>query len=72
MIRNGKLAEMVDDFSVLIDLSNGLFFIEQIGDDFIWSNSYGFCGKGGQEVLVGVGAPHVKIKNAHILKNICY
>ena len=72
MIRNGKLAEMVDDFSVLIDLSNGLFFIEQIGDDFMWSNSYGFCGKNGQKVLVGVGAPHVKIKNAYISRNICY
>lgn len=66
MIRNGKIEEMVRDAVLQGNLFQTLKNIEAIGDDFRWSNGAGRCGKGGQAAPVGMGSPHVRIKDVMI------
>ncbi len=62
MIRNGQLAEPVSDVTLSGNVFNTLKDIEAIGDDLTFSS--GSCGKCGQNGLpVGVGGPHIRIKN---------
>ena len=36
----------------------------EVGDDFVWSDAGGMCGKGGQDGLpVTFGAPHIRIQD---------
>ena len=66
MIRNGKVEEMVRDAVLQGNLFHTLMNIEAIGDDFRWSKGGGSCGKGGQSAPVGMGSPHLKIKDVLI------
>lgn len=64
MIRDGKIAEMVKDVILAGNLFTTLMNIDAIGNDFMWINSGGGCGKGGQFPLpVSMGAPHIRIQN---------
>jgi TldD protein len=67
MIRKGKIAEMVKDVILAGNLFTTLENIDRIGNDFIWLNEAGGCGKANQFPLpVGVGAPHIRIQNVVI------
>ncbi|MCD6418812.1 TldD/PmbA family protein [bacterium] len=66
MIRDGKIAEMVRDVVLQGNLFQTLANIEQVGDDFVWDSSGGYCGKGGQRVPTSEGSPHIRIKNVMI------
>lgn len=67
MIRNGKIAEMVKDVILAGNLFTTLEHIDAIGNDFMWLNTGGGCGKGNQYPLpVGMGAPHIRIQNVVI------
>ena len=67
MIRHGKLAEMVKDVILAGNLFTTLENIDAIGNDFMWLNTGGGCGKGNQFPLpVGMGAPHIRIQNVVI------
>ena len=62
MIRNGKIAEPVSDVTLSGNVFQTLNDIEAVGNDLTFSS--GSCGKCGQNGLpVGVGGPHVRIKN---------
>ncbi|OGI18915.1 MAG: hypothetical protein A3B68_06760 [Candidatus Melainabacteria bacterium RIFCSPHIGHO2_02_FULL_34_12] len=62
MIRNGEVAEPVSDVTLSGNVFQTLKDIEAIGDDLTFSS--GSCGKCGQNGLpVGVGGPHIRIKN---------
>ena len=66
MIRQGKIAEPVQDVTLSGNVFSTLANIEAIGDDFYWDESGG-CGKGGQSGLaVGCGGPSLRIKNVVI------
>ncbi|MEL7068144.1 MAG: TldD/PmbA family protein [Cyanobacteria bacterium J06581_3] len=63
MIRNGQVAEPVQDVTLSGNVFSTLANIEAIGDDFYWDESGG-CGKGGQSGLaVGCGGPSLRIKD---------
>ncbi|MGC9467617.1 MAG: TldD/PmbA family protein [Anaerolineae bacterium] len=67
MIRDGQIAEMVKDVILAGNLFTTLMSIDAVGNDFVWSESGGGCGKGGQGGLpVTFGAPHVRIQNVVI------
>ena len=62
MIRNGQIAEPVSDVTLSGNVFQTLKNIEAVGDDLTFSS--GSCGKCGQNGLpVGVGGPHIRIKN---------
>ena len=64
MIRNGSIAEMVRDVYLTGNVFDTLRNIDMIGNDFVYKNSPGGCGKGGQSPLpVAQGSPHVRIRN---------
>jgi len=64
MIRDGAIAEMVKDVILAGNLFTTLESIDAVGDDFVWSEAGGMCGKGGQDGLpVTFGAPHIRIQD---------
>ena len=66
MIRNGEVAEPVQDVTLSGNVFSTLANIEAIGDDFYWDESGG-CGKGGQSGLaVGCGGPSLRIKQVTV------
>lgn len=66
MIRQGKVAEPVQDVTLSGNVFSTLANIEDIGDDFYWDESGG-CGKGGQSGLaVGCGGPSLRIKDVMV------
>ncbi len=66
MIRDGKVAEPVQEVTLSGNVFSTLANIEAIGDDFYWDESGG-CGKGGQSGLaVGCGGPSLRIKDVVI------
>ena len=65
MIRDGEIAEMVKDVVLAGNLFVTLANIEAIGDDLQWLPS-GMCGKGQGGLPVGIGAPHVRIRDVII------
>ncbi len=66
MIRNGEVAEPIQDVTLSGNVFSTLANIEGIGDDFYWDESGG-CGKGGQSGLaVGCGGPSLRIKDVVI------
>jgi TldD protein len=67
MIRDGKIAEMVKDVILAGNLFTTLDSIDAIGNDFCWLNTSSGCGKANQSPLpVGMGAPHIRIRNVVI------
>ncbi|MGQ9632275.1 MAG: TldD/PmbA family protein [bacterium] len=64
MIRNGEVAELIKDVVLTGNVFDTLKNIEAIGDDILWENAGGGCGKGGQFPLpVYDGSPHLRIRN---------
>jgi TldD protein len=64
MIRNGSIAEMVRDVNLTGNVFDTLRNIDMIGNDFVYKNSPGGCGKGAQGPLpVAQGSPHIRIQN---------
>ena len=62
MIRNGKIAEPVSDVTLSGNVFKTLKDIDAVGDDLTFTS--GSCGKCGQNGLpVGVGGPHIRIKD---------
>ncbi len=61
MIRNGKLAEMLRDVSVVGLTLETLANIDAVGNDF-YLGMPGMCGKSGQGAPVDNGGPHIRIK----------
>ncbi len=66
MIRDGQIAEMVRDVILSGNLFVTLKHIDAIGDDFQWLEKRGHCGKGQGGLPVGIGAPHVRIRDVII------
>jgi TldD protein len=65
MIRDGEIAELVKDVILAGNVFHTLANIEAVGDDLDWQA--GFCGKGqGGPLPVGIGSPHIRIKNVLI------
>jgi len=65
MIRQGQIAEMVKDVILSGNLFTTLANIDAIGDDLTWLPS-GRCGKGQGGLVVGIGAPHIRIQDVLI------
>ena len=62
MIRDGKIAEPVSDVTLTGNVFQTLKDIDAVGDDLTFTSAR--CGKCGQNGLpVGVGGPHIRIKN---------
>jgi TldD protein len=66
MIRDGQIAEMVKDVILAGNLFTTLQNIDAIGNDFVWSESGGSCGKGQGGLPVTFGAPHIRIQDVVI------
>jgi len=67
MIRDGQIAELVKDVILAGNLFTTLMNIDAIGNDFLWINGAGGCGKGNQYPLpVSFGAPHIRIQDVVI------
>ncbi len=66
MIRDGEIAEMVRDVILSGNLFVTLDHIDAIGDDFQWMRRGGNCGKGQGGLPVGIGSPHVRIRDVLI------
>jgi TldD protein len=66
MIRDGQIAEMVKDVILAGNLFITLLNIDAIGDDFVWAESGGNCGKGQGGLAVTMGAPHIRIQDVVI------
>ncbi|MBN1483198.1 MAG: TldD/PmbA family protein [Chloroflexia bacterium] len=65
MIRDGQAAEMVRDVILSGNLFVTLASIDAVGNDFRWLRG-GTCGKGQGGLPVGMGAPHVRIRDVLI------
>ncbi len=67
MIRDGQIAEMVKDVILAGNLFTTLMNIDAVGNDFEWSHTGGYCGKGqGGLFSVTDGAPHIRIQDVVI------
>ena len=67
MIRDGKIAELVRDVTLTGNVFETLKNIDMIGDSVEWPQVGGGCGKGIQSPLpVGIGSPHIRIKDVVI------
>jgi TldD protein len=67
LIEHGRQTKMVRDVVLSGNVFETLKSIEMIGDDLVMFGGLGGCGKGGQSPLpVGLGAPHLLIRNVVI------
>jgi TldD protein len=66
MIRDGGIAEMVRDVILSGNLFVTLDRIDAVGDDFQWMRASGNCGKGQGGLPVGIGSPHIRIRDVLI------
>jgi TldD protein len=66
MVRDGEIAEMVKDVILAGNLFTALANIDAIGDDFVWAEMAGSCGKGQGGLPVTFGTPHIRIQNVVI------
>jgi TldD protein len=67
LVEHGKKTRMLRDVMLSGNVFETLRSIDMICDDLVMFGGLGGCGKGGQAPLpVGLGAPHVRIKNVVI------
>ncbi len=67
LVEHGKKTKMVRDVTLSGNVFETLKNIDAIADDLTIFGGIGGCGKGGQAPLpVGLGAPHVRIRNVVI------
>ncbi len=63
MIRNGKVAELVKDVTLTGNVFTTLSNIDMVGNDFVYDNSAGGCGKWAQSPLpTSEGSPHIRVQ----------
>ena len=62
MIRDGQVAELIRDVILSGNLFVTLENIDAVGSGFRWAD-YGVCGKGQGGLAVGMGAPHIRIRD---------
>jgi TldD protein len=60
-IKNGELGKVMRDAAISGNVLKTLRDVEAVGKDF--GTSVGMCGKGGQDVPVSDGGPHIRVKN---------
>lgn len=67
MIRNGKIAELVKDVTLTGNVFTTLANIDMIGNDFVYDNNAGGCGKWAQSPLpTSEGSPHIRVQKVVI------
>jgi TldD protein len=67
LVEHGRRTRMVRDVTLSGNVFETLRNIDMIGDDLTMFGGLGGCGKGGQMPLpVGLGAPHLRVKNVVI------
>jgi TldD protein len=67
LIEHGRQTKLLRDVTLSGNVFETLKSIDMIGDDLVMFGGLGGCGKGGQSPLpVGLGAPHVLIRNVVI------
>jgi TldD protein len=67
LVEHGRKTKLVRDVTLSGNIFETLKNIDMIGDDLVMFGGLGGCGKGDQSPLpVGLGAPHVRIKNVVI------
>jgi TldD protein len=67
LVEHGRQTKLVRDVTLSGNVFETLKNIQMIGDDLVMFGGLGGCGKGGQAPLpVGLGAPHVLIRNVVI------
>jgi len=67
LVEHGRKTKLVRDVTLSGNVFETLRNIDMIGDDLVMFGGLGGCGKGGQMPLpVGLGAPHVRIRNVVI------
>jgi TldD protein len=63
-IKNGEIGNVLRDAAISGNILRTLNNVEAVGRDF--DTSPGMCGKGGQDVPVSDGGPHIRIKNVMV------
>jgi TldD protein len=63
-IRNGEVGRILRDAAISGNVLKALNRVDAVGCDF--DTSPGMCGKGGQEVPVSDGGPHLRIRNVMV------
>jgi TldD protein len=67
LVEHGRRTKLVRDATLSGNVFETLKNIDMIGDDLVMFGGIGGCGKAGQSPLpVGLGAPHIRIKNVVI------
>ena len=67
LVEHGRQTKLLRDVTLSGNVFETLKSIDMIGDDLVMFGGLGGCGKGGQAPLpVGLGAPHVLIRNVVI------
>jgi len=67
LVEHGQKTRLARDVTLSGNVFETLKNIDLIGDDLVMFGGLGGCGKGGQSPLpVGLGAPHVLIRNVVI------
>jgi TldD protein len=67
LVEHGRPTKLVRDVTLSGNVFETLKNIDLVGDDLVMFGGLGGCGKGGQSPLpVGLGAPHVLIRNVVI------
>jgi len=67
LVEHGRKTRMLRDVTLSGNVFETLKNIDMIGDDLVMFGGLGGCGKGGQAPLpVGLGAPHVLVRNVVI------
>jgi len=67
LVEHGRKTKMVSDVTLTSNVFETLKHIDLMADDLVLFGELGGCGKGVQSPLpVGIGAPHVRIKNVVI------
>jgi TldD protein len=63
-VKNGELGKLYRDTAISGNIMETLKNVEAVGKDF--GTSPGFCGKGGQQMPVSDGGPHIRVRNVKI------
>jgi len=63
-IKDGELGPALRDAAISGNILSTLRHVEAVGKDF--GTSVGMCGKGGQDVPVSDGGPHIRVKNVMV------
>ena len=66
-IENGQRGELIRDITMSGNVFKTLKSIDAVGNDLVFANKGGGCGKGDQGPLpVGIDAPHIRIRNVMV------